>query len=53
MKVAPSTKPLNVPDTASPPSLAMIVNVCPRVGVKPKVVLSVALPRLTVPVTLV
>lgn len=51
--VAPCARPLNVPVTASEPSLLIIVKVCPVGVVKPGLTLSAALPRLTVPVTFV
>ena len=52
VKMLPSGSPENVPTTASARSLAMIVNVCPALGVNPSTTFSVALPRVTPPVTL-
>jgi len=46
VNVAPSANPAKVPVTASAPSLLMIVNTCPAVGVKPRLTLSVAPPPL-------
>ena len=53
MTVAPSAKPANVPDTASVPSLLMIVNDWMAEGTKPLINPAFNVPAsVTVPVTL-
>ncbi len=50
-RASPSRRPAKVPPTGSVPSLAMMVNDWPAEGLNPRLGLSVAPPRFTVPLT--